>query len=188
MFDLDSLLVHIAHPTRKPASPRETPSSTASEYAGTQPATYPQAPATYPQASAPPTPSRVDLRVMRVDAGNLPASGSNVQDEENPDLAGLRVGSGMCAVQPTRDPDPSGCPTHWHHVPELPPRGTRVRMTDRDGYGCLYRFKHAGVWYLLKFLPPFDGTLSIRDSKGQPFVFPSLEALSRYLGALEDGL
>lgn len=97
MFDLENLLENIAHPTRKPASPRETPSSTAEIDAGTLPASYPQAPANHPQASDPPTPLRVDLRVMRVDAGKLPASGSNVQDEKNPDLAGLRVDSGMCA-------------------------------------------------------------------------------------------
>lgn len=97
MFDLDTLLEEIAHPTRKPANPREMPSSTASEDAGTLPASYPQAPANHPQADAP-APSRVDLRVMRVDAGNLPASGSSVQDGENPDLAGLRVDSGMSSL------------------------------------------------------------------------------------------
>lgn len=96
-FALEALLENIAHPTRKPANPQKSVSSTEENDAGNLPASYPQAPATYPQALDAPPPSRVDLRVMRVDAGKLPASGSNVQDEKNPDLAGLRVDSGMCA-------------------------------------------------------------------------------------------
>ncbi|WP_297562865.1 hypothetical protein [Meiothermus sp.] len=85
---------------------------------------------------------------------------------------------------PTRDPDPSGCPTHWQRVPELPPRGSRVAMVDEAGFGNLYRFKVAGRWYLLKFLPPFDGRLSITDQQGRVRVLASLEEAASWLAWL----
>ncbi|MCX7601464.1 MAG: hypothetical protein N2Z75_05920 [Meiothermus sp.] len=84
----------------------------------------------------------------------------------------------------TRDPDPSGCPTHWQRVPELPPRGSRVAMVDASGFGNLYRFKVRGVWYLLKFLPPFDGTVSVTDQQGRVRVLASLEEAASWLAWL----
>ncbi|WP_156890756.1 hypothetical protein [Meiothermus rufus] len=83
-----------------------------------------------------------------------------------------------------RDPDPSGCPTHWHTVPELPPKGSRVRMTDPEGYGCLYRVKAVGRWWLLKFIPPFDGTVSLTDTEGRCRVLASLEEVAALLELL----
>ncbi|WP_156941872.1 hypothetical protein [Meiothermus cerbereus] len=84
---------------------------------------------------------------------------------------------------PTRDPDPSGCPTHWQRVPELPPRGSRVAMVDEGGFGNLYRFKIGGTWYLLKFLPPYNGTVSITDPQGTVRVLASLEEAAVFLAA-----
>lgn len=188
MFDLEDLLAdlskHNTPPTRKPANPQETASRTIEEVAGSEPATHPQAPATHPQTPATSTPLAGDLRVMRVDAGNLPAHDNAVQDEEKPNLAGLRVGGVFAQQQPTRDPDPSGCPTHWQRVPELPPRGSRVVMADGSGFGNLYRFKVEGVWYLLKFLPPFDGTVSVTDQRGRVRVLASLEEAASWLAWL----
>ncbi|GIW32664.1 MAG: hypothetical protein KatS3mg071_2838 [Meiothermus sp.] len=81
----------------------------------------------------------------------------------------------------TRDPDPSGCPIHWQRVPELPPRGSKAVMADGSGFGNLYRFKVAGAWYLLKFLPPFDGAVSLTDQQGRVRVLASLEEAARFL-------
>ncbi len=185
MFDLEALLEDLskqnALPTRKPANPQENTSSTVKELAGSEPASYPQAPANYPQAPATPAPLAGDLRVMRVDAGKQPASENTVQDEINPTLAGLRVDGRFVQSDLTRDPDPSGCPTHWQRVPELPPRGSKVAMVDAQGFGNLYRFKVKGAWYLLKFLPPFDGTVSITDPRGVVRVLASLEEAALFL-------
>lgn len=105
MFDLEDLLAdlskHNTPPTRKPANPQETASRTIEEVAGSEPATHPQAPATHPQTPATSTPLAGDLRVMRVDAGNLLAHDNAVQDEEKPNLAGLRVGGVFAKQQPT---------------------------------------------------------------------------------------
>ncbi len=192
MFDLDVLLQTIAPPTRKPAYPEEIPSSTPLEHAGSKPASYPQAPASTRNLPPPPTPLRVGLRVMRVDAGNEPASGNSGLDEENNNLAGLRVnGHNVPATtepppprELTRNPDPSGCPTFWQKVPELPPKGGRVRMVDSEGYDCLYRFKVGSQWYLLKFLPPFDGAVSVTDTRGRVRVLASIEEAAALLGVL----
>jgi len=56
-------------------------------------------------------------------------------------------------------------------------------MVATDGLGCLYRFKVAGGWYLLKFLPPFDGTVSLRDTQDKTRVLASLEEAVRFLGS-----
>ena len=82
---------------------------------------------------------------------------------------------------PTRDPDPTGCPVHWQRVPELPPRGSRVALVDEAGFGNLYRCKVAGAWYLLRFLPPYDGRLSLTDQQGRVRVLCSLEEALRSL-------
>lgn len=103
-----------------------------------------------------------------------------VQDEENPPSVSASVHF-LGKEIPTRDPDPSGCPTHWQRVPELPPRGSRVAMVDEAGYGNLYRFKVKGVWYLLKFLPPFDGAVSVTDQQGRVRVLASLEEAASWL-------
>ncbi|MCX7602380.1 MAG: hypothetical protein N2Z75_10635, partial [Meiothermus sp.] len=80
--------------------------------------------------------------------------------------------------------DPTGCPTHWQRVPPLPPKGERVALVDKDGYGAMYRFKHAGSWYLVKFLPPFDGTVSVTDQQGGVRVLASLEEAGALLALL----
>jgi len=56
-----------------------------------------------------------------------------------------------------------------------------VRVIDPKGCGCLYRFKIAGRWYLLKFLPPFEGTVSLKEYNGPTRVFASLEEAARFL-------
>jgi hypothetical protein len=89
-------------------------------------------------------------------------------------------------VSLTRDPDPSGCPTHWQRVPELPPRGSRVAMVDEAGLGRLYRFKVKGVWYLLKFLPPFDGRVSLTDQQGRVRVLASLDEATGFLALVTE--
>lgn len=57
-------------------------------------------------------------------------------------------------------------------------------MVDGSGYGNLYRFKVAGVWYLLKFLPPFNGTVSVTDQQGRVRVLGSLEEATSWLAWL----
>lgn len=106
-----------------------------------------------------------------------------VQDEENPSSVSASVHF-LGKEIPTRDPDPSGCPTHWQRVPELPPRGSRVAMADEAGFGNLYRFKVKGTWYLLKFIPPYDGRLSITDQQGTVRVLASLEEAASWLAWL----
>ncbi|RIH86108.1 hypothetical protein Mlute_01368 [Meiothermus luteus] len=103
-----------------------------------------------------------------------------VQDEENPSSVSASVHF-LGKEMPTRDPDPSGCPVHWQRVPELPPRGSRVAVVDEGGFGNLYRFKVAGRWYLIKFLPPFSGTVSVTDPEGKVRVLASLEEAARLL-------
>jgi hypothetical protein len=48
-------------------------------------------------------------------------------------------------------------------------------MVDSDGFGCVYKVKLTGVWYVIKFLPPFDGRVSLRDEAGKTWVLPGLE-------------
>lgn len=59
-------------------------------------------------------------------------------------------------------------------------------MVDEAGYGNLYRFKVKGVWYLLKFLPPFDGAVSLTDQQGRVRVrvLASLEEAASWLAWL----
>lgn len=83
-----------------------------------------------------------------------------------------------------RDSDLEGCPVHWWPVPLLPPKGSQVALVE-DGYGGMYRFKVNGRWYLVKFLPPFDGRLSLTDEDGVVRVLRSLEEVVRFLGTLE---
>ncbi len=109
----------------------------------------------------------------------LARSGGRLEPEE------LRRCAGGWGA-PTRDPDPWGCPMHWHGVPELPPKGARVRLMDGSGYGALYRVKVAERWYLLKFLPPFDGRLSLTDTQGRTRVLASLEEAAALLGVLPE--
>jgi len=47
--------------------------------------------------------------------------------------------------------------------------------------GNLYRFKVKGVWYLLKFLPPFDGRVSLTDQQGRVRVLASLDEAAGFL-------
>jgi len=108
-----------------------------------------------------------------------------VQDEKNP----LSVSASVRFLdknKPTRNPDPSGCPTHWQRVPELPPRGSKVAMVDEAGLGNLYRFKVKGVWYLLKFLPPFDGRVSLTDQQGRVRVLASLDEAAGFLALVTE--
>lgn len=58
-------------------------------------------------------------------------------------------------------------------------------MTDETGFGTLYRFKVAGRWYLIKFLPPFNGTVSVTDQQGTVRVLGSLEEVARFLTTFE---
>lgn len=76
------------------------------------------------------------------------------------------------------------CPVHWTRVPELP--GQQVRMVDEDGFGTLYRVLVRGQWYLLKFLPPFDGRCSVMDTSGQARVLAGVEEALRVLEALAE--
>jgi hypothetical protein len=59
-------------------------------------------------------------------------------------------------------------------------------MVDEAGFGRLYRFKVKGVWYLLKFLPPFDGRVSLTDQQGVVRVLGSLGEVATFLAALEE--
>ncbi|WP_147371559.1 hypothetical protein [Calidithermus roseus] len=59
-----------------------------------------------------------------------------------------------------------------------------MRMTDPSGYGCLYRFKACGRWWLVKFLPPFDGMVSLTDSRGRVRVLSSLEEAGALIALL----
>jgi hypothetical protein len=56
-----------------------------------------------------------------------------------------------------------------------------VAVVDEGGFGNLYRFKVAGRWYLIKFLPPFSGTVSVTDPEGKVRVLASLEEAARLL-------
>ncbi len=110
-----------------------------------------------------------------------------IQDEENPSSVSASVHFlDKNEQKPTRDPDPSGCPTHWLRLPELPPRGSRVAMVDERGLGNLYRFKVKGVWYLLKFLPPFDGRVSLTDQQGRVRVLASLDEAANFLALVTE--
>ncbi|MCS7069254.1 MAG: hypothetical protein NZN28_11585 [Meiothermus sp.] len=98
-----------------------------------------------------------------------------------------RVGLTEARLSQRRELDPTGCPVHWQRVPLLPARGQQVALQTPDGYGSLYRLEHAGVWYILKFLPPFDGRFSMRDEQGRTWVFPSLDELGRFLNPTPGG-
>lgn len=74
-----------------------------------------------------------------------------------------------------RHPSTNTYPTHWSRVPELPQRWQNARRVDADGFGCLYRVQVGGEWYLLKFLPPFDGRVSIIHADGRVQVLALLE-------------
>lgn len=59
-------------------------------------------------------------------------------------------------------------------------------MVDEEGHGRLYRFKVKGVWYLLKFLPPFDGRVSMTDQQGRVRVLASLEEAASFLALVTE--
>lgn len=95
-------------------------------------------------------------------------------------------GPGLSPKHPERLTLSDNCPIHWTRVPELP-RGV-VPVVDSDGWssrnGCLYRLEFSGTWYLVKFLPPFDGRLSLTDPSGRVRVFASLDEALRVLEVL----
>lgn len=90
MFDLDSLLTHIAPPTRQPDNPREMVSRTIKGVSGTQPDTHP----TYPTADGG-DPSGVGF--VGLLPGDPPDTQNTVLYRKNPEVAGCRVGDGVCA-------------------------------------------------------------------------------------------
>jgi hypothetical protein len=59
-------------------------------------------------------------------------------------------------------------------------------MVDEAGLGNLYRFKVKGVWYLLKFLPPFDGRVSLTDQQGRVRVLASLDEAANALALVAE--
>ena len=59
-------------------------------------------------------------------------------------------------------------------------------MVDEAGLGNLYRFKVKGVWYLLKFLPPFDGRVSLTDQQGRVRVLASLDEAAGFLALVTE--
>lgn len=123
-------------------------------------------------------------------SGGEPDTLNSVQDSISAELSGLSGRGGIVETTERRlnlrrDPDPSGCPTHWQRVPLLPSKGERVALVDEGGHGRLYRFKHERAWYLVKFLPPFDGRLSLTDEAGVVRVLASLEEVMSFLSALE---
>lgn len=79
---------------------------------------------------------------------------------------------------------PDGCPVHWLRVPELPKCWQDAPLQDEDGFGRLYRLQVRGVWYLLKFLPPFDGRVSITDVNGKVRVLAGVAEALALLDAL----
>ena len=84
----------------------------------------------------------------------------------------------------TPPPPTNTCPTHWGRVPELPRRWQDAPLQDEDGFGRLYRLQVRGVWYLLKFLPPFDGRVSITDANGKVRVLAGVAEALALLDAL----
>ncbi|MCS7068498.1 MAG: hypothetical protein NZN28_07700 [Meiothermus sp.] len=92
------------------------------------------------------------------------------------------VNSAEGRLQRRREAAREGLPIAWRSVPEVPRGGEKTPLVDEKGYGALYRLEHAGVWYLVKFLPPFDGRVSLTAHDGPTRVFAGLEEALRFLG------
>lgn len=89
---------------------------------------------------------------------------------------------GLGPERPRQAPD--GCPVHWLRVPELPRRWQDAPLVDGDGFGRLYRVQAGGEWYLLKFLPPYDGRVSVTDTNGKARVLVTVGEALRVLEPL----
>ena len=85
------------------------------------------------------------------------------------------VGIGSRTTRHTPPDEPAEeCPMHWLRIPELPLYGDVPRV-DGDGFGRLYRVQAGGRWWLVKFLPPLDGPVSLTDTTGKVRVLASVE-------------
>lgn len=84
-------------------------------------------------------------------------------------------------VMPTRNPTQnSNCPTAWANVPELPPRGRRLKLPP--GQRVDYKADIQGLgWVLLSFTP--WGTVTVYPGPtAAPVSFATLEEAAEWLG------
>ena len=173
-FEFEKVLESI-EPSARP-SPREgDPSPSLGVRAGGDARTQEERPE---RGTLPPPPQLSPF--LRIYAGKAPARGRDVLDKGNPAYVGLRVVRGISDTKlaPPSRPKPPGagdCPPHWAIVPELPEQWQSAPRRDKDGFGRLYRFQMGGVWWLVTFLPPYDGRVSLTDPEGGIRTFPSLE-------------
>jgi TubC N-terminal docking domain len=64
----------------------------------------------------------------------------------------------LTLLEPSRTPSDEGCPSHWLHIPVLPPKGWVALTTSEDGQGLRYRVQLFGKWYIVRFCPHISET------------------------------
>ena len=89
----------------------------------------------------------------------------------------------LALLAPARTPDLEGCPDHWRHIPELPPKGAQA-ATGTHVQPARYRVCLFGKWYLLRFeLGISDTHVSVTDAKATRRMFTNMHELYRWAWA-----
>lgn len=70
-------------------------------------------------------------------------------------------------LEPVRDAVQDGSPSHWTHIPCLPPKGAKA-LTGTPEKLQHYRVKLFGTWYLLRFEP------SISETRVHPHILDNV--------------
>jgi hypothetical protein len=84
-------------------------------------------------------------------------------------------------LEPSRTDSNEGCPSHWLHIPMLPPKGDKAITQTDDGQGLRYRVKLFGVWYLLRFAPHISAdTVEVVCQACKRRMFASLDEFYRW--------
>jgi hypothetical protein len=90
----------------------------------------------------------------------------------------------LSLLEPSRADGDDGCPSHWLHIPVLPPKGQQAFTQGEDGQGLRYRVKLFDIWYMLRFAPHISSdTIEVVCQGSKRRMFADLNEFYRWAWA-----
>ena len=120
---------------------------------------------------------------LQAEEGMLRVKPASLLDPETLELLKHHKAALLTLLEPIRDAPQDDCPSHWTHIPLLPPKGARA-LTGTPDKPERYRVKLCGVWYIIRFEPTISEThIGVTCAQARRRMFADLSEFYRWAWA-----